>query len=141
MIELPEAVTIARQLDKELRGKRIVRADTGMPHKWVFYRPSREDAATRPVGKSVTEVTSTGRAIHVALGARLVLTVDDFGGRVLYHARGEKPPKKHHLMLTFKDESALTVAIQGWGFIGVLTPAQLRKLLGPRATALSPATT
>ena len=43
MIELPEAVAIARQLSKALKGRRVVSANAGnSPHKWVWYRPSRE---------------------------------------------------------------------------------------------------
>jgi len=37
MIELPEAITIARQISKELKGKKIVSATRGSsPHKFAF---------------------------------------------------------------------------------------------------------
>ena len=40
MIELPEAVAIAAQLDQTIKGKRVVEGDTGNSiHKWVFYKP------------------------------------------------------------------------------------------------------
>ncbi len=40
MIELPEAVAIARQLNREILGKRISSASGGSsPHKWAFYTP------------------------------------------------------------------------------------------------------
>ena len=54
MIELPEAVTIARQLDGELRGKRIVDATAGnsaaqeiykiIEHNWFHKNPSDTEA-------------------------------------------------------------------------------------------------
>ena len=139
MIELPEAFTIARQLNGELERKRIVSADTGSsPHKWVFYRPSRDDLEKKLPGKAVSKVTAVGRGIHMHLQPPLVLVVDDFGGRVLYHSPGDRLPKKYHLLLEFEDNSFLTVAIQGWGFIAALTEKELKGSVHARATALSP---
>jgi len=44
MIELPEAVSIAKQLNKTIKEKRTVEASTGdTPHKWVFYKPERKN--------------------------------------------------------------------------------------------------
>ena len=44
MIELPEALVIARQMDKELAGKRIVRGDRGnSPHKFAFSSGTSEE--------------------------------------------------------------------------------------------------
>lgn len=139
MIELPEAVTIARQLNKAVRGKRIVRASTGSsPHKWVFYKPGREELEKGLQRKTVSDATSTGRAVHLTVTSGRILTVDDFGGRITYHRAGERPPKKYHLLLGFEDESCLTVAIQGWGFIALDTKRQLDARSKPLATALAP---
>ncbi len=139
MIELPEAVTIAKQLTRELRGKRAVAADTGTsPHKWVFYTPQRSQLEKKLTGKTVSEATSVGRAINLALGPRLTLVLDDFGGRVLYHQPGDPPPKKCHLLVRFDDQSSLSVAIQGWGFIALLSPRQLREHISKRAAGLAP---
>jgi formamidopyrimidine-DNA glycosylase len=139
MIELPEAVTIARQLEAAVRGKRIVSGSTGSsPHKWVFYEPGREMLEKRLRRNAVSGVTSTGRAIHIAVSSGRILTVDDFGGRVTYHSGGERPPKKYHLLIGFEDGSYLTVAIQGWGFIALDTKRQLDARTKSLATALTP---
>jgi len=51
MIELPEAFTIARQLDEVLKGKEIISANGGnSPHRWVFHKPSREAFEKKPIG-------------------------------------------------------------------------------------------
>jgi formamidopyrimidine-DNA glycosylase len=139
MIELPEAVTIARELNAAVRGKRIVSSNTGSsPHKWVFYKPDREKLERRLRGQTIGDVTSTGRAVHLKISSDRILTVDDFGGRVTYHRAGERRPKKYHLLLGFRDESYLTVAIQGWGFIALDTKRQLDVRSKPLATALAP---
>jgi formamidopyrimidine-DNA glycosylase len=53
--------------------------------------------------------------------------VDEFGGRVLYHKAGDPPPKKYHLLVRFEDGSFLTIAIQGWGFLALLTDSGIRE--------------
>ncbi|MBN1348155.1 hypothetical protein JXJ21_01975 [candidate division KSB1 bacterium] len=139
MIELPEAVTIARQLNEAIGGKRVIGADTGSSsHKWVFYAPSRGEVETELPGCVVDEVNASGRAIRMVMKSGKALAVDDFGGRVLYHRAGERLPKKYHLKIDFEDNSFITVAIQGWGFIALLTESERRERLGHRATAISP---
>jgi len=139
MIELPEAVTIARQLDAELRGKRIVSGNAGTsPHKWVFYRPARGELQQKLPDRTVGKVTAVGRGIQMQLEPGLSLIVDDFGGRVFYHSARSRLPEKYHLLLSFEDESFLTVAIQGWGFIALLTENELRERAHIRAAAVSP---
>jgi formamidopyrimidine-DNA glycosylase len=139
MIELPEAATIARQLERELPGKRSVSADTGSsPHKWVFYTPDRRQLEKTLRGRTVGGATSVGRGIHVGLSGGLTLVVDDFGGRVLYHRPGEQIPTKYHLAVRFDDDSCVTVAVQGWGFIGLLAGRPLREHIQKRAAGLSP---
>ena len=139
MIELPEAVTIAKQMKSEVAGKRAVSCTTGTsPHKWVFYRPDRQQLERKLAGRTVADVTSVGRGIHVAMDRGLTLVVDDFGGRVFYHDPGSRPPKKYHLLIRFDDDSFVTVAIQGWGFLALLTEKQLREHVRNRASGLCP---
>lgn len=139
MIELPEAVTIAKQIKSQLRGRRILSGDTGTsPHKWVFYTPERRQLEKKLSGKTVGDAAAVGRGIHVALSGGLTLVVDDFGGRVLYHQPGSRVPKKYHLLVRFDDDSLLTVAIQGWGFIALLTGRQVREHIRKRAAGLAP---
>jgi len=139
MIELPEAVTIARQLNETIKGKRIVEGNTGeSPHKFVFYKPSREKLARLLLKKSIGEVTSLGRSIHIGLEPNEVLVIDEFGGKLLYHDPGAQLPKKYHLLLKFEDNSFFTVAIQGWGFISTLTEWKQSKWVILRSNAISP---
>ena len=139
MIELPEAVTIATQLNKTIKGKRIVEASTGESmHKWVFYKPSREKLAKLLPEKNIREVSSTGRSIHIGLEPNEVLVIDEFGGKLLWHDPGAGLPKKYHLFLKFEDDSFFTVAIQGWGFISILKEWKQSKWVILRSSAISP---
>jgi formamidopyrimidine-DNA glycosylase len=139
VIELPEAVTIARQLDEELKGKRIVSASSGTSnHKWVFYTPTREELEEKLPKETVSQVIAIGRGIHFQLVSGLILLLDDFGGKVYYHNDGNSIPKKYHLLIEFNKESFMTVTIQGWGFIALLTEAELRSRNKIRSNAVSP---
>ncbi len=139
MIELPEAVTIARQLNETIKGKRIVEGSAGeSAHKWVFYKPSREKLAKLLPKKNIGKVTSLGRCIHIGLEPNQVLVIDEFGGKLLYHIPCARLPKKYHLFLKFEDDSFITVAIQGWGFISTLTEWKKNKWTILRSNAISP---
>ena len=48
-------------------------------------------------------------------GPGYILLFGECGGKLLYHAAGEKLPEKYHLWLTFEDNSALTAMTQMWG--------------------------
>jgi formamidopyrimidine-DNA glycosylase len=140
MIELPEAVAIAAQLNKTIRGKRIVEGNNGNSfHKWVFYKPSGKKLEKLLAKKIIGEVRSLGRSIHIGLGPDQALVIDEFGGKLLYHEPGTKLPNKYHLFLKFEDDSFFTLAIQGWGFISSLKEWEQTKWTILRANAISPA--
>ena len=120
MIELPEVVTLARQMDRELRGKRVSGLVRGNhEHKWVWYNREREEFERLPIGKVVGEVRGEGKWISVALEPGLSLGFGDMGGRVQFHASEGTLPRNYHLLVRFDDGTLLTVAIQGWGFISL----------------------
>ena len=140
MIELPEAIAIAAQLNQTIRGKRIVECNTGdSVHKWVFYKPSREKLEKLLLKKTIGEVTSVGRGIHIRLEPDQALVIDEFGGKLLYHDPGTILLKKYQLFLKFEDDSFFTVDIQGWGFISTLREWEQTKWTRVRAKAISPA--
>ncbi len=138
MIELPEAVTLAGQLHKELTGKKIIACTTGaVSRKWVFFKPSREAFEKTAPGKKIIAVGSEGRSVRIRLDDGRTFLLDEFGGKVLYHPPSAAAPKKHDLLCVFSDHSCLTVSIQMWGFLGLMTDADLAGWLPERAGALS----
>lgn len=121
MIELPEVLTIARQMNEELTGKTIesfIHGDS--PHKWAFYNLPQGEYEEILQGKTVEEVKGDGHWIFTYLDSEYVLLLGGMGGKILFHQHENTLPKKHHLLLHFEDETYLTVSIQGWGFIQLL---------------------
>ena len=121
MIELPEALTIARQMNDELNGKRIESGNQGnSTHKFAWYNHKPEEYEEILAGKTVDEVTGYGNWIFAALEPDFTLVLGCMGGRILFHQNEDTLPKKYHLMLHFEDDTYLTVTIHMWGSIKLL---------------------
>ena len=116
MIELPEARTIARQIEETLRGKVIASGMRGSsPHKFAFYTGSADEYAEILAGKTLGSAREYGSNIVVRLDPGYGLVLGGGGERILYHPASEQPPAKHQLLLAFSDGSHLSVSVQGWG--------------------------
>ena len=127
MIELPEAMTIAKQMHAELTGKRIVDVVRGAsPHKFAFYGPlSEEEYIRRLKGALLGETTWHGMHTLTTVGDDHILALGGGGERILYHRDEGSIPKKHQLLLRFADGDALTVSVSGWGSVFCLTNEEL----------------
>ena len=118
MIELPEATTIARQMNSELKGKKIKSSIRGnSPHRFAFYTRSREEYEAILRGKMMGPSTEHGSWILVSMEPDYVLVLGGGGERILFHASQDTIPKKHQLLVHFQDDTFLTVTVQGWGSI------------------------
>ena len=116
MFELPEYLTLARQINQTLRGKTIREGSLGnSPHKFVWYNRTPDEFAKLTREKTIGEVRVKGRWMMTELTPGYVLVLGECGGKVLYHEAGAKLPKKYHLWLTFEDDSFFTVTTQMWG--------------------------
>jgi formamidopyrimidine-DNA glycosylase len=117
MIELPEAITIARQINVELKGKMIADGNRGnAPHKFAFYsQRSPDEYAELFEEKTIAETTVTGGLILVSLAPEHMLVLGGGGERIVYHRSSATLPKKYQLYLHFTDDTYLTVTVQGWG--------------------------
>ncbi len=114
MIELPEAVVIASQVNRALQGKTILSAVANQsPHKFAWYTGDPAEYNERLAGKAIGQAAAYGGSIEVRVGDRVMV----FGAPLHYHPAGEKRPVKHQLLLEFEDCSFLTINIQMWGAI------------------------
>lgn len=122
MIELPEAVTIARQMRETLTGKRIASAMRGnSPHKFAFYTGTPEEYEAVLSGKVLGDATDHGPHIATPVGDEHMLVLGGGGERILYHETDRTLPRKHQLLLGFDDGTYLSVSVQGWGSVQLFT--------------------
>jgi len=116
MFELPEVVTLVRQMCESLVGKRIRVGSLGnTPHKFVWYNRTHEEFAELTRGKTVGEAMARGRWLLLPLEPGYVLVIGECGGKLLLHPAGAKIPKKYHLHLAFEDGTFLTGQTTMWG--------------------------
>jgi formamidopyrimidine-DNA glycosylase len=116
MFELPEYVTLAKQINDTLKGKTIQRGQLGTsPHKFVWYNRSHDEFEQLTHGKVIGEARAKGRWLFVPCEPGYVLLFGECGGKMLYHAPGSEAPNKYHLYISFEDGSFFTLMTQMWG--------------------------
>lgn len=116
MFELPEFMTLAKQMNETLQGKSIRRGELGnSTHQFVWYNQTSEEFVELTRGKTVGEVRTRGKWLFVPLEPGYMLLIGECGGKLLYHFADSQLPKKHHLSIAFEDGSFLTATTQMWG--------------------------
>jgi formamidopyrimidine-DNA glycosylase len=128
MLEMPEAVTIAHQMQETLTGKTIHHFARGaLVHKFLWLSKPAEEYDAILSDKQVTGAKSYGRSIYLYVGEAHLLWFGELGGRILYHPQGEPLPAKYHLRWDFTDASALTFTLQMWVFVNLMEKSELHK--------------
>lgn len=145
MFELPEVVTLTRQMNDTLLGKTIRDGRLGnSPHKFVWYNRTHEEFNYLTSGKLVGQAEAKGRWLLVPLEPGYVLVLGECGGKILYHSAESVPPKKYHLFLTFDDDSFFTATTQMWGAMELYEKGKEQErpyIRGMRPTPTDPAFT
>ena len=125
MFELPELITLARQVNETIQGKIIRKGLLGnSPHKFVWYNRKPEEFIHLTGGKTIGEASAKGRWLFIPLEPGYILVLGECGGKILYHSNGVEIPKKYHLWLAFEDGSALTTLTQMWGAMELFESGQ-----------------
>jgi formamidopyrimidine-DNA glycosylase len=118
MFELPEVVTLARQINETLTGKVIGTGSLGnTPHKFVWYNRSHDEFERLTKSKIIGKARTKGKWLFIPLDPGYILLFGEFGGKMLYHPAGSKIPKKYHLYIAFEDGSFFTAFTRMWGAI------------------------
>ena len=127
MIEMPEAITIAQQMNQTLTGKKVASFSRGnKTHKFLWLNRPDEEYETILPGLEITAASSFGRSIYLHLGEYMIWW-SDTGGKLLYHPPDEKLPKNYHLIWRFEDGSAMTFAMQMWGGVKLLEKSEFNE--------------
>jgi formamidopyrimidine-DNA glycosylase len=114
MIELPEAVVLAKQINQTLLGRQIKKAIANQsPHKFAWYTgdPARYNGLLS--GKTIRNAEAFGNHIEIKADD-MVLVIST---PIRYHVTVEKPPKKHQLLLELDDRTSLSCTVQMWGVL------------------------
>jgi formamidopyrimidine-DNA glycosylase len=124
MIELPEAVNLANQLNDTVFGKRVTGITAGhTPHKLAWYYGEPSTYSDLLVGRSTGKASPFGSMVEIRAENANILFGE--GVNVGFHDRGEPRPAKHQLLLEFEDHSALSFSIQMYGGVGAFPEGEL----------------
>jgi formamidopyrimidine-DNA glycosylase len=122
MIEIPEGITIARQLTEHVAGKTVAGVTVGhSPHKFAWYFGESDEYEKMTVGKAVSSARGFGSMVEAEIGDTKLIVSE--GASLRYHPAGSSPPKKHQLLVELSDQSFLTVSVQMYGGIGLVPVA------------------
>ncbi|MCX6083338.1 MAG: Fpg/Nei family DNA glycosylase [Caldiserica bacterium] len=123
MPELPEVANLARQMDRELRGRRVAEVEVVQP-KCLNVPP--EQFGRLLVHTQGNHVTSRGKWIFMDLepGATLLLNLG-MGGEAFFHREGESLPGNRQLAVLFEDGCAFSQHFWWFGYVHAVKTADL----------------
>ncbi len=124
MIELPEALNIAAQLNSTIPGKQIANVTAGSTaHKLAWYYGYKEQYAELLTGKTVGRARALGGLVEIQVEKARVLLGE--GVNIRFHQKGQDRPTKHQFLMEFRDGTALSAAVQMYGGMGAFLAGQL----------------
>jgi formamidopyrimidine-DNA glycosylase len=124
MIELPEALNFADQLNTTIPGKQVSAvAAAHTPHRLAWYYGDKEKYAELLTGKTVGRAQAFGGLVEIEVEKSRVLLGE--GTNIRFHEKGEDRPAKHQLLIEFADGTALSAAVQMYGGMGAFLEGQL----------------
>ena len=130
MIEIPESITIARQLNESVKGKKIMQAEAvHTPHGFAFYTGDADFYSKVMEGKIIGEAIGIGSMVEIGLDdsdgreeeGKYSFVVGD-GTNIRLYLPGEKLPQRYQTKLTLEDDSALVCTVQMYGSMILIEP-------------------
>lgn len=114
MIEHPEALTLAEQINQYLAGK-IVRSTQAAqsPHKLTWYHGDPVDYPALLNGNQVLSARGVGMFVEITLTGSMLLFSD--GVNLRLHPNAGPTPAKHQLLLTFEDGTSFSASVAMYG--------------------------
>jgi formamidopyrimidine-DNA glycosylase len=125
MPEFPEITAIARQMNKEIAGKRIADIESKQPKNLNM---PVEEFVKIAKGKIVHNVSSKGKWIFIKLDPAYYMLINrGMNADVLYFTPNQKLPEKYQFKLTFADKTGFTIQFQWFGYIHLISEKNLNK--------------
>ena len=111
-MELPELTILARQMKKEIVGKRISEVRVANPK--CLNMPLKQ-FQTAVTGKTIKSVESKGKWLFIKLDSDHVLLFNPgMGSDVIYFKSEDKLPEKYQIKFTLYDKTGFTIRV--WWF-------------------------
>ena len=117
MIEIPEAITLGRQINKTLVGKTVTNVFNATSlHKFAFFNGDPLNYKTLLSGRTIISAKGVGIFVNIALDLAVNLFISD-GVKLNYGNLSSTIPDKYQLLLTFNDNTFLAFSVAMYGGI------------------------
>ena len=111
MIELPEAINLAKQMRETVRGKTVSAVyPPSSPHKFCWFNHEPEEYQAFLAGHTVTGAAGFGIFSELEFDSGVRLCFND-GVNPRFIRKEEVRPKKYQLLLEFTDGSAIAFTV------------------------------
>lgn len=121
MIEIPESLVLAEQLNKTVNGKKIVSVETEhTEHKFAWYEGDPQKYDEKMAGQVIGRCTGIGSMVEMEVGEYSFVAGD--GTNIRYYDAGEKLPERYQTRIVFEDGSSLLYTVQMYGSMFLIIP-------------------
>lgn len=122
-MELPELTILSRQMQKELVGKRISKAEIANPK--CLNMPYEKFRKT-VVGKTIRSVESRGKWLFIKLDlGHFLLFNPGMGVDVIHFKLDDKLPEKYHIKFTLDDKTGFTIRVWWFCYLHLMSENKL----------------
>lgn len=119
MLELPEVITLAKQANQTLTGKKIAKVfNATKEHKFTFYNNDPLEYDKLLTGKKIKSTKGYGMFVDFFLDNGTIVSIGD-GVSPRYNNPGDKVPDNYQLLIAFEDNSFLVFTVAMYGFINI----------------------
>lgn len=116
MLEAPEALIIAEQMNKTVKGRTVIEMIAGYtPHRFTFMSDDKDDYDAVFSGKVIGDTFARGGMVEINIGDEALVLTD--GCNITHLPAGSKLPKKHQLLICLDDDSCIVVSVRMYGGI------------------------
>lgn len=121
MLEIPESLTIAGQLNQTVCGKKIKEVEAAHSvHKFAWYEGDPADYPEKMEGKVIGTANGIGSMVEFKVD-NLTFVIGD-GTNIRYYEKEDKLPEKYQTRITFEDGSSLICTVQMYGAMLLFDP-------------------
>lgn len=114
MIELPEATTLAQQINHSLVGKTVSSTIAAhSPHKFAWYNGDPANYSTLLKANNLLSARGLGMFVEISLSNAFLLFDD--GVNLRFHPSAGPIPAKHQLLVNFSDGTSLSASVAMYG--------------------------
>lgn len=123
MIELPESLTLAKQLNETIQGKTIAEVDAEHTrHSFAWYVGDPKEYDEKIAGKVIGKATGIGSMVEIEVEDYRFVVGD--GANVRYFPAGKKLPDRYQTRITFEDDSSMICTVQMYGAMFLFRPVE-----------------